>query len=95
MHPEVSGNYPDEVRESEAKRALYDFFGRDVDKALSIDQSIRSSLSTNWKDNLQKQKKIKLAIYENLSLYGYGDDEKYSKVEEIYSMIERQEEYDM
>ncbi|NSX31114.1 MULTISPECIES: HsdR family type I site-specific deoxyribonuclease [Gardnerella] len=95
LHPEVSGNYPDEVRESEAKRALYDFFGRDVDKALSIDQSIRSSLSTNWKDNLQKQKKIKLAIYENLSLYGYGDDEKYSKVEEIYSMIERQEEYDM
>lgn len=95
LHPEVSGNYPDEVRESAAKRALYDFFGRDVDKALSIDQSIRSSLSTNWKDNLQKQKKIKLAIYENLSLYGYGDDEKYSKVEEIYSMIERQEEYDM
>ena len=95
LHPENNGDYPDEIRASEAKRALYDYFDEDVDKAVNMDRAIRSSLSTNWKDNLQKQKKIKLAIYNNLSLYSHDEEKISDEVEEIFSVMERQDEYGM
>ncbi|WP_375168369.1 HsdR family type I site-specific deoxyribonuclease [Sneathia vaginalis] len=95
LHPENSGNYPDEVKDSEAMRALYDYFEGDVDKAIVMHNSITSVLQTNWKSNLQKQKKIKLAIYQNLSLYSDDEDEKTIKVNEVFNIIERLDEYDM
>ena len=44
-----------------------------------------------WKQTLQKQQKIKHAIYDNLLQYGYDKDKE---VEEIFSIMERQQEYD-
>ncbi|MCT7857324.1 MAG: hypothetical protein N4Q19_02640 [Lactobacillus iners] len=91
LHPENNSNYPDEIRTSEAKRALYDYFKGNADKALSMDRAIRASLSTNWKDNYQKQKQIKNAIYDNLLQYSHDEDKE---VDDIFSIMERQKEYD-
>lgn len=95
LHPENSDSYPDEVKYSEAKRALYDYFECDIDRAVSMHEAILSSLQTNWKANHQKQRKITLAIYNNLSLYSNNEDKKTKMVDEIFNIIERQEEYDM
>lgn len=95
LHPENSGSYPDEVKGSEAMRALYDYFEGDVDKAIAMYNSITSALQTNWKSNFQKQRKITLAIYQNLSLYSDDEDEKTIKVDEVFNIIERLDEYDM
>lgn len=95
LHPENSGAYPDKVKGSEAARALYDYFEKDVDKAVEIHETILSSLQTNWKDNEQKKRRIALAIFQKLSLYSDDEDENAKKVEEILNIIERQEEYDM
>lgn len=94
MHPENNSNYPDEIRANEAKRALYDYFGGNTDEALSMDRAIKASLSTNCKDNYQKQKQIKHAIYDNLLQYGYDKDKIYKEVDDIFSIMERQKEYD-
>lgn len=94
LHPENNSNYPDEIRANEAKRALYDYFGGNTDEALSMDRAIKASLSTNWKDNYQKQKQIKHAIYDNLLQYGYDKDKIYKEVDDIFSIMERQKEYD-
>lgn len=95
LHPENSGSYPDEVKGSEAMRALYDYFEGDVDKAIAMHNSIISALQTNWKSNFQKQRKINHAIYQNLPLYSDDEGENTIKVEEVFNIIERLDEYDM
>ena len=76
-------------------RALYDYFEGDVDKAIAMHNSITSALQTNWKSNFQKQRKITRAIYQNISLYSDDEDEKTIKVDEVFNIIERLDEYDM
>lgn len=95
LHPENSGNYPDSVKDSEAMRALYDYFDGVEEQAVGMHKAILAALQTNWKANYQKQRKITLAIYKNLSLYSDDEDEKTEKVDEIFNIIERQDEYDM
>jgi type I restriction enzyme R subunit len=93
LHPEESGEYPDSLKDSAAKRALYDFFD-DEALAISMDQAIHASLRSAWKRNAQKQNNIKGAIYKELLKYhDKGQAENY--VGEIFEIIERQEEYDM
>lgn len=94
LHPEESGEYPDSLKDSAAKRALYDFFD-DEALAISMDQAIRASLRSAWKRNFQKQRNIQLAIYENLREHAYDEAQATNYVKEIFEIIERQEEYDM
>ena len=95
LHPENSGGYPDLVKDREAKRALFDYFDGDAAKAVNMHNAIKVSLKTNWKENQQKKNSLKLAIFNNLSLYSSDEDENSRKVEEIFEIVERQEEYDM
>ncbi|MGX7089311.1 type I restriction endonuclease subunit R [Gemella morbillorum] len=95
LHPENSGGYPDLVKDREAKRALFDYFDGDAAKAVNMHNAIKVSLKTNWKENQQKKNSLKLAIFNNLSLYSSDEDENSRKVEEIFEIAERQEEYDM
>lgn len=94
LHPEESGEYPDSLKDSAAKRALYDFFD-DEALAISMDQAIRTSLRSDWKRNFQKQRNIQLAIYENLREHSYDEVQATNYVKEIFEIIERQEEYDI
>lgn len=94
LHPEESGEYPDSIKDSAAKRALYDFFD-DEALAITMDLAIRASLRTDWKKSLPKQRNIQFAIYEKLREHAYDEAQATSYVKEVFAIIERQEEYDI
>ena len=94
LHPETSDDYPDTVKGSEAKRALYDFFNQNADLAVAIDKEIRSALQPGWKSNFQKQQLIRGAIYKQLLQNGFDEDDAASRVNDVYNLALRQEEYD-
>ncbi|MGF0040290.1 type I restriction endonuclease subunit R [Peptoniphilaceae bacterium SGI.131] len=94
IHPEDSGTYPDDIKDSEAKRAIYDFIGKeDSTTAYEIDAAIRVSMQPDWISNKQKQNKIKGAIFDTLCIYGYDEDKADNLTEEIFELVKRQVEY--
>ena len=56
MHPEEDDSYPEEVRDSAAKRQLFDFLGEDVTLTVKMDEAIRDSLEPGYQQNMQKQR---------------------------------------
>lgn len=94
LHPEDSSNYPDEIKDSEARRAIYDYLESNLELTIKIDNSIRLKIRPQWHDNFQKQQEIRRAIYEKLK-EAYQDVEKASReAEHIYEIAKRQIEYD-
>ncbi|MPM55239.1 hypothetical protein SDC9_102032 [bioreactor metagenome] len=94
LHPESSMEYPDAVKDSAAKRALYDFFDKNEELAVSVDKAIRTALRPGWKKNYQKQQVIRGAIYQNLVDCGYSEEDAANTYSDIYDMAQRQDEYD-
>lgn len=94
LHPEDSSDYPATVKDSEAKRALYDYFDQHEQLAIDIDSAIRQAMRPDWKRNFQKQQNIRLAIYQNLLAHGYSEDEATEKTNEVFDLTGRQVEYD-
>ena len=95
LHPEDSLDYPDTVKTSEARRAYFDYFNKDETLAVNIDSAVHSALRPDWKRNFQKQQNIRLAIYENLLVYGYDEDEATQETATVFEIAERQAEYDV
>lgn len=95
LHPEDSGEYPDEVKDSAARRALYDFFDDDVQLTVDVDGAIRMAIEPGWKKQFQKQQRIRLAIYNKLISHQYEEVRATEETNEVYSIAERQEEYDI
>lgn len=95
LHPEDSGEYPDEVKDSAARRALYDFFADDVELTVDVDGAIRMAIEPGWKKQFQKQQRIRLAIYKKLISHKYDEARATEETNEVYSIAERQEEYDI
>lgn len=93
LHPENSMEYPTSIKNSEAKRALFDFLEKEESLSLDIHNAIRKAIQPDWKRNFQKQQKIKLAIYQELLKNGYSEEEAMNKTAEIFELIERQVEY--
>lgn len=94
MHPENSGFYPDDIKDSEAKRAIYDFIGKeDSTTAYEIDAAIRSSMQPDWMSNKQKQRRIQLAIFDTLCINEYDEDKAEILTEEIFDIVKSQVEY--
>ena len=91
--PEQAGNYPEAVRDSGARRALYDFVGEQEDLALALDEAIQVSRQPGWLDNRQKQQRIRNAIYSVLSKHGYAEDGRDQATEQILELAMRQDEY--
>ena len=60
MHPEA-GSYPT-LLNTPAKRALYDNLGKNEVLAQAVDSAVRSSRQDDWRSNVFKVKKVKLAI---------------------------------
>ena len=94
LHPEESGNYPDEIKDSAARRALYDYFDQNADLVIDVDNAIRNSIQPEWKGNLQKQQKIKRAIYKKLLPHMYTEDKATEETNKVFDIAQRQEEYD-
>lgn len=91
--PEEAGDYPDEVRSSAARRALYDFLGEKADVAVALDDAIQTVREPGWLENHQKQQRIRRAIYSVLSKHGYTEDEAEEATESIFELAMRQDEY--
>lgn len=69
-----------------AKRALYDNLVKDEQMALDVDRAIRKSRQDDWRSNIFKIKKVKLAIKAALQ-----DDEEMT--EKILELAKNQHEY--
>ncbi|MEC1719979.1 type I restriction endonuclease subunit R [Schinkia azotoformans] len=95
LHPEENSDYPDAVKNSEARRAFFDYFDKDEKLAINSDNAIRNAIRPDWKRNFQKQQNIRLAIYQNLLVYGYDEDVATDKTNAVFEIAERQGEYDV
>ncbi|MGI6462264.1 MAG: type I restriction endonuclease subunit R [Candidatus Scatomorpha sp.] len=94
LHPESSSDYPEAIKKSEAKRALFDYLDQDENLAIDVDSAIRQAIRPGWKTNFQKQQNIRLAIYQKLLVYGYSEDQATEKTNEVFDIAGRQAEYD-
>lgn len=94
LHPETHGSYPDEIKDSAARRALYDYFEENADLTIDVDSAIRKSIQPEWKRNFQKQQRIRLAIYKKLLLHMYTEDSATEETNNVFDITQRQEEYD-
>ena len=94
IHPETNGSYPDEIKDSAARRALYDYFEENVELTIDVDGAIRVSIQPDWKRNFQKQQRIRLAIYKKLLLHRYTEDRATEETNNVFDIAQRQEEYD-
>ena len=94
LHPEEGDSYPPEIRNSSARRALYDFLESDASLATDIDHAIRISIRPFWRENFQKQQNVRSAIYSRLIDAGLSESEATTKTEEIFELAKIQEEYD-
>lgn len=92
LHPEESGGYPDSVKKSEAKRALYDFFDGNEELTIAIHYAIKGSIEPGWKGYKPKQNRVKRAIHGVLLEFQYEDTE--DRTNQIYDLIQKQVEYD-
>ena len=61
---------------------------------IDVDNAIRNSIQPEWKGNLQKQQKIKRAIYKKLLPHMYTEDKATEETNKVFDIAQRQEEYD-
>lgn len=94
LHPEEDDTYPEGIRDSAARRAIYDYLECNYELTIGVDGAIRISVSPDWHTNHQRTQKVRIAIYKTLS----DASVKKAKVEEqrdgIFDIAKRQEEYD-
>ena len=94
MHPENDEAYPKRIRESPARRELYDYFDKNEELAAEMDEAIRMAIEPEYKGNFQKERKIELAICRVLESNGYTQDEADDEALKLMDFVKRQEEYD-
>lgn len=83
--PQKSSSYPARIQKSKALMALYDNTGKDEELALQIHQAVLTYKRGNFRENPSIIRRIKRALFEIL-----GED---TRVEKVYQIIEKQEEY--
>ena len=86
LHPEESKDYPESIRDSAARRAIYDYFNGNEKLTLKLDNIIRDNTEPDYKDNVIKKRRVLRNIHSLLN------DEK--TTEEIFEIVKVQPEYD-
>ena len=86
LHPEESKDYPESIRDSAARRAIYDYFNGNEELTLKLDNIIRDNTEPDYKDNVIKKRRVLKNIHSLLN------DEK--TTEEIFEIVKVQPEYD-
>lgn len=98
LHPEEDDTYPEEVRDSNARRALYDYFQGYVELVVELDYTIRITIEPFWRESHQKQQNIRLAIYNKLLSEAYEDKRNHKSTLEVtndvFEIAKGQSEYD-
>ena len=94
--PEKDESRPNSIRSSKALCALYDNFANDnEDYALKLHQAILNTKQDHFRGDLIKERQIKGGIYKVVCAFEKEliREEQMKKVEEIYKVVEKQEEY--
>lgn len=86
LHPEESKDYPESIRDSAARRAIYDYFNGNEELTLKLDNIIRDNTEPDYKGNVVKKRRVLKNIHSLLN------DEK--TTEEIFEIVKVQPEYD-
>lgn len=98
LHPETNGSYPDEIKDSAARRALYDYFEKNAELTIYVDGVIQSAIRPGWKNidgaGNAKRQNIRAAIYNALIRHKYTEDRAVEETNIIFDIAQRQEEYD-
>lgn len=95
IHPEEDSGYPEKIRDSFARMALYDHFNANFDLTIDVDETIRITIEPGWKANFQKQQRIRYAIYNKLLDHMFPKKKAEEETKEVYIIAERQPEYDV
>ena len=94
LHPEQDDAYPEGIRDSEARRALYDFLDGNSDLTFKEDHAIQVSVRSHWQEHPQRSQAVQQAIYKTLIAASVPTDEAMEKTNAIFDLAKRQAEYD-
>lgn len=94
LHPEEDDSYPEGIRDSEARRALYDYLNGNSDLAFKLDHAIQVSVRSRWQENPHRGSNVQNAIFVTLKNSGYSEADAMEKMKEIFELAKRQAEYD-
>ncbi|MBQ7732934.1 MAG: HsdR family type I site-specific deoxyribonuclease [Synergistaceae bacterium] len=94
LHPEKEKIYPKSIRDSSARRAIYDYLNGDEALTLKLDEAVRAGKEDGFKQNHQKAQKLRKYINTALLESGMSQDEAVNKTEEIFALVKEQAEYD-
>jgi type I restriction enzyme R subunit len=85
QHPEEEQKYPESIKKSSGKRALFDNIEEDEDFVNSIDSIIKTNKPDSWYGEPIKERQLKRAIFNMV--------EEEDKVERIFNIIKDHKEY--
>lgn len=94
LHPEDFGDYPESIKGSTAKRAIYDHLPNNENLVIEICTAISNAVEPDWKGSPQKQRKIQSAIYKKLMANGFDEKLADDETNNIFDIVKRQEEYE-
>ena len=94
LHPEEDDTYPEGIRESAARRAIYDYLEFDFELTIGVDRAIIISVSPDWHTHFQRAQKVRMAIYNTLINAAIAEAKATEQTEDIFDIAKRQEEYD-
>lgn len=84
-NPERDSGYPDNIRNSAAKRAFYDYLNGNADIAETIHEAVLASRQDSFRGNKVKERKIRRAIK------AITKDDK--QADELLALVKEQSEY--
>lgn len=85
VKPETDNNYPENIRDSAAKRALYDLFNGNTEKAIKVHEEIMYKKQDNFRGNRIKERRLKKVINNIVK------DENLT--DKIFELVKEQSEY--
>lgn len=94
LHPEENDDYPGEIRNSAARRAIYDYLDCNTELTIAVDGAIRKNVPSDWHENHQKMQMVRGIIYNTLINAGIEESRAKELTEGIFDIAKRQEEYE-
>ena len=94
LHPEDDIIYPESVKDSAARRALYDYVNHDENLTSKLDKAINESIEQGFRENAQKSRKIQQYIYNTLIESGVNHDKAVNDTAKIFDIVKAQSEYE-
>ncbi|MDO8670686.1 MAG: restriction endonuclease subunit R, partial [Dehalococcoidia bacterium] len=85
QNPVVGESYPQSL-DTPARRALFDNLEKNEDLAMAVDQAVNESRQDDWRSNVFKVKKVRLAIKEALGTYE-------ARTEQVLELVKNQNGY--